>query len=275
MPAVVEVRAPPGPRGPLVAHVPHASTVVPDEVRAELLISHRELADELLHLTDWYTDELFGGLRALGATMFVNRLSRLVFDPERFLDDSVEAAAARGQGVVYWLGSQLQLLREASIELRERRVAELYRPYHAALDTLVGEVLDEFRGCTLIDCHSFPTAPLRSEIDQTPDRPDICIGSDETHTPPELAAALAAGFAEVGLQVARDVPFAGSFVPTGYYGRDPRVRSVMIEVRRGLYMDEASGDKLPAFTAVAETVARVVGASIESLGVDSVGPTRA
>lgn len=262
MPAVVEILSPRGPRAPIVAHVPHASTVVPDEVRAELLVPPMEQAQELLRLTDWYTDELFAGLRDRGATMFVNRLSRLVFDPERFLDDSAEAMAARGQGVVYWLGSELQPLRSASTELRSHRVRELYQPYHAALDSLVGELLAEFGQCTLVDCHSFPTEPLRSEIDQSPDRPDFCIGSDPQHTPAGLAEAVAAGFEAMGYRVAHDAPFSGTFVPSGYYGRDDRVRSVMVEVRRGLYIDEATAARLATFETVADTITKVVAAAL-------------
>lgn len=125
MPRVVR---PAGPTAPLIAHVPHASTRIPSDVRAELLLSDDELADELLRLTDHYTDELFAGVAELGATLFVNDLSRLVFDPERFLDDSVEPMAPRGQGVVYWQGTQGQVIRKASSELRQQRVAELYRP---------------------------------------------------------------------------------------------------------------------------------------------------
>ncbi len=241
-----------------MAHVPHTSTVIPDTIRGELLISPAEQAAELLRLTDWYTDELFAGLREAGATLFVNRLSRLVFDPERFLDDSAEPMAARGQGVVYWLGSELQLLRQASTELRSRRVAEHYRPYHAALDSLVGELLAEFGECTVVDCHSFATEPLRSEIDRSPDRPDICIGTDAMHTPPELADTLAAGFAAAGLRVGRDTPFTGTFVPSGYFGRAERVRSVMVEVRRGLYIDEATAAKLPEFEGVAGTITSAI-----------------
>lgn len=254
-----EIARPSVARRPLVAHVPHASTFIPATVRAELLIDDGELATELLRLTDWYTDELFAGLRDHGATLFVDRLSRLVFDPERFLDETAEPMEARGQGVVYWQGSELQPLRAPSAELRARRVRELYRPYHAALDALVAEVLAEFGSCTVVDCHSFPSRPLRSEIDQAPDRPDICIGTDPVHTPPELADGLGRGFASAGLRVGRNTPFAGTFVPSGHYGRETRVRSVMIEVRRGLYLDEATAERSPAFSEVAATIRRVVG----------------
>jgi hypothetical protein len=42
-------------------------------------------------------------------------------------------------------------------------------------------------------------------------------------------------------------PFAGALVPMRFYGKDLRVRALMIEVRRGLYMDERSGARGPAF----------------------------
>ncbi len=253
-----EVVSPSVAAAPLVAHVPHASTVIPPQVRTELLVSDEELADELLRLTDWYTDELFAGLAGSGATLFVNRLSRLVFDPERFLDDALEPMAARGQGVVYTRGTRGQALREVDSALRDRRIEELYRPYHAALDSVVADALVEFGVCTVIDCHSFPSTPLPSEIDQAPDRPDICIGTDELHTPAGLAEAIEPAFAAEGFVVKRDTPFLGTFVPSGFYGRDPRVRSVMIEVRRGLYIDEASGERLPGFDSVRNAIKRAV-----------------
>ncbi len=259
MPRIVR---PQGTPAPIIAHVPHASTAIPPDVRPEIVLSDDELADELLRLTDWYTDELFAGLAELGATLFVNDLSRFVFDPERFLDDSTEPMAARGQGVVYWLGTRSQLLREASTELRDRHVNERYRPYHVALDGLVSEQLEGAGECLVVDCHSFPSLPLPSELDQTSDRPDICIGTDPVHTPETLACAMEEAFAMEGLRVRRDAPFAGTFVPSGYFGTDDRVHSVMIEVRRDLYMDEATGQRLPRFETVAATIVRAVTAAL-------------
>ena len=220
--------------------MPHSSTRIPADVRAEILLPDEDLAGELARLTDWYTDELFAWAGRLGATRFVNRLSRLVFDPERFLDDEAEPKAARGQGVVYWRDTRGRPLRTPHAPLRRQRIEGLYRPYHAALDAVTRGLLDEFGRCTLLDCHSFPSVPLPSEIDRSPDRPDICIGADAAHTPLELAGSMAAAFEAEGFRVKRDSPFAGSFVPGGFYGRERRVRSVMIEVRRGLYMDEST-----------------------------------
>jgi N-formylglutamate amidohydrolase len=261
---VPRIERPRGNAAPIIAHVPHASVVIPPDVRAEILLSDDELADEILRLTDHFTDELFADLAQLGATLFVNDLSRFVFDPERFLDDSAEPMASRGQGVVYWQGTQGQPLRRASSELREHHVRLRYRPYHAALDELVAQQLQAAGECLLIDCHSFPSVPLPSELDQSPDRPDICIGTDETHTPSALATAFEGAFADEGWRVKRDAPFAGTFVPSGSYGTDTRVRSVMIEVRRGLYMDEAAGTRLSVLGQVRAAITRAVSAALGS-----------
>jgi N-formylglutamate deformylase len=55
--------------------------------------------------------------------------------------------------------------------------------------------------------------------------------------------------------VAIDRPFAGALVPMRFHGKDLRVRGLMIEVRRGLYMDERSGARGPAFDEVRERIA--------------------
>jgi N-formylglutamate deformylase len=256
------VIAPLGPRVPVVAHVPHASTLIPGPIRSEILLSDDELRVELLRLTDWYTDDLFAPLLAYGITGFVSRLSRLVFDPERFLDDALEPMSAHGQGVVYWRGSEGQMLREPDSTLREQRLAALYRPYHAALDSVVAEMLEAFGGCTVIDCHSFPSVPLPSELDRAPGRPDICIGTDATHTPHGLADAMTAAFEAEAFRVKRDSPFAGTFVPGGHYGRERRVRSVMVEVRRDLYIDEATAERRPDFDDVRSAIERAVVAGL-------------
>ena len=40
-------------------------------------------------------------------------------------------------------------------------------------------------------------------------------------------------------------PFGGSFVTSRHYHRDPRVKSMVIEVKRSNYMDESTGEPDP------------------------------
>lgn len=243
---------------PIVAHIPHGSTHIPADVRTDILLDDTHLAAELVRMTDWHTQELFAWTGALGATRFVNDLSRLVVDPERFPDDADEPMARVGQGVVYTRTSGGRPLRADDPAARAALIDRHFVPYHTALETLVGAHLERFGQCLVIDCHSFGTAPLPSEPDQAPSRPDICIGTDAFHTPAALAQALVDCFASEGFAVDVNRPFAGALVPLRWYGTDTRVSAVMIEVRRGLYCDEATGVKLPGFEAVADRIRRAV-----------------
>ncbi len=210
-------------RLPFIVHVPHSSTNVPADYRADFVLSDPELAAELHTMTDRYTDELAEAATALGGTVLANRVSRLVMDPERFADDDAEPMAQRGMGAVYLSRRDGQALRRATFSAEDRRriMSELYEPYHRALDHLASEMLAAFDRCLLVDLHSFPRSALPYE-DATLARPDLCIGFFNT-------------------------PFAGSLVPTRFYRRDARVRSLMIELRRDHYMDERTGERSPRF----------------------------
>jgi len=254
-----------GPRGPLVAHVPHASTFIPLAARELISLDDAALGRELARMTDWHTEDLFSWVLDLGGSMFVNRASRLVMDPERFADDADEPMSSVGQGVVYTKTADGEPLSRIDPSERERRVRDLYWPYHAALTDLVTSMLDEFGRCTILDCHSFPSVPLPSEDDKAPNRPDICIGTDDFHTPPALADALEESLAREGFRVGRNSPFGGSLVPLRYWCNDPHVTSVMIELRRDLYCDEATGERAPNYAGVREAVRRGVIAALETV----------
>lgn len=247
-----------GPRLPVVAHVPHAGTHIPHDVRRDLLLDDHALHEELVRMTDWHTDSLFSWLPDMGVPAFVNRTSRLVLDPERFTDDAQEPAAAVGQGVVYTRTASGEPLRHPDPAARAALLERYHRPYHAALTALVAETVERSGSCLVLDCHSFASVPLPSEPDQSPDRPDICIGTDRFHTPPALADRLEAAIALEGFLVRRDSPFTGALVPLRYHGHDRRVSAVMVEVRRGTYCDETTGAPLPTFDAVRAAIARAV-----------------
>jgi N-formylglutamate deformylase len=245
------------PRGPpaFVVHIPHASLVVPDDVAADLLLTPTQLQHELLVMTDRYTDELFAVPASL-ATTVAFPVSRFVVDPERFVDDASERMAKKGMGVVYTRTSDGQPLRlPPSTDQRRHLLARFYEPHHAALTSAVEVALAAHGTCLLLDGHSFPSRPQPYEDDQDPNRADICIGTDASHTPAWLRDAAVRAFEALGWSVAVDRPFAGALVPMHFYQKDLRVCALMVEVRRGLYMDEKSGARLAGFDEVRERIA--------------------
>ncbi len=65
---------------PLIVHIPHSSRAIPAAVRRAFTATPAQVDRELATITDHLTDRLFDPARSLGATLFVNRLSRLVID---------------------------------------------------------------------------------------------------------------------------------------------------------------------------------------------------
>ena len=110
----------PGITIPLVVHIPHSSTQIPEAFRAQFTLSALHLETELIAMTDRYTDELFDTTTRLGGSMLVNQASRLVMDPERFPDDDDEPMSKKGMGVVYTHTSDGRKLRDENFDSQQR-----------------------------------------------------------------------------------------------------------------------------------------------------------
>ncbi len=127
-----------------ILHIPHASTFIPREHRKTLLIDDAALDLEILRLTDWYTGELFD-LSDLGANVISFPVSRIVCDPERFVDDHAEPASRVGMGCVYTQTSGGEILRDTSLaswlQYRQALLSEYYEPHHVALCGAVEKTL--------------------------------------------------------------------------------------------------------------------------------------
>ena len=218
----------------IILHIPHASTVLPSEV--EFLLGQEALAYEVDAMTDHHTDQLFD---LPGARRSVFPVSRLVVDPERFIEDEMEKV---GMGVVYTHTSSGKPLRQISPDQRQNLIDQYYHPHHQQLTTMVKDVLSIHGQCLIIDCHSFPAKPLDYETDHS--RPDVCIGTDAFHTQPELEARLVNLFREYGYSVTINSPFSGSLVPMCFYQKEPRIQSIMVELNRGLYSTPERFSKL-------------------------------
>ena len=231
---------------PLLLHVPHASTVIPQEELPRFCTV--DLADEQLKMTDRYCDELFSGYDSV-----IFPVSRLVCDPERFRDDAEETMSRIGMGAVYSRASSGGLFRRVTEEEREDLLRQYYDPHHARLTEVVEEKLRTYGKCLIVDGHSFHPVPLPYEPDQSPNRPDFCIGTDPYHTPKQLSNLAMDFLRKEGFSVSLNRPYGGSLVPMKYYGRDRRICSIMIEINRRLYMD-GNGQRSNLFSSIQRTV---------------------
>lgn len=255
------------PASPVVLHVPHASRAVPADARAGLLLDDAELDRELDRMTDTATDLLAAaaaGAARLRPWRWVNPWSRLVVDPERF-PDVREPMRAVGMGAVYTRTSEGRVLRHPDAGHEAHLLATWFRPYADGVADLVQDRLEACDRVVLVDVHSFPTEALpyerAADAARAAHRPQVCLGTDAQHTPPALLAAAREAFD--GLDVGLDRPFAGTYTPLRHRGRDLRVASLMVEVRRDVYLDD---DLQPTagLGGLAERLARLVDAVTDS-----------
>ncbi|WP_323450485.1 N-formylglutamate amidohydrolase [Streptomyces yaizuensis] len=251
----------PGAAGsPVILHVPHASRAIPAAVRSGIVLDDAALERELDHITDAHTDRLAAlAARACSLTpwRFVNRLSRLVVDPERFPDEREEMLSV-GMGAVYTRTTHGERLRDPDADPAPL-VDRYFTPYARAMTAAVEDRLAATGRAVVVDVHSYPSRALPYELHGTGPRPPVCLGTDSFHTPPALTAHARRAFAGLG-GTAVDTPFAGTYVPLRFHGRERRVEALMVEIRRDGYMREPGGPPGPGLSALAGALAELVDA---------------
>ena len=85
----------------------------------------------------------------------------------------------------------------------------------------------------------------------------ICLGADDRSHPRLALEAACEAFASLG-SVAINQPFRGTYVPLRHYGRDERVISIMLELRRDAYLHDDGTPDRPAIGRFATAAARLI-----------------
>lgn len=238
---------------PIILHAPHGGRAIPAEYMVDFLVSPAQLEAEKDAMTDHFTDTLVAGTS--GASAVINGLSRFAVDVERFPDESEEMNEV-GMGVLYTHGSRRQEIRQVSAD-HSAPLLEHFAAYSSRFTELVDATLLAHGRAVIIDVHSYPEHKLPYELHGDGYRAPLCIGSDPFHASHELLAAVAESFPQ--LETSSNAPFAGAYVPLKHYHQDPRVNSVMLEIRRDVYMNEATVAVEPeGFQLLHESLQRLV-----------------
>jgi N-formylglutamate amidohydrolase len=216
----------------VLIHIPHSSLNIPNNMSDDYLLTKKELEKETKIMADMFTDELFkSALNKYGGIKL--DVSRVFLDVERFRDDKDEPMADKGMGLAYVKTSDLKELRTLKYK---KEILDIYDEYHLAFEKLVEKKLAKHNKCLIIDCHSFPSKPRPYQQQQDYEDIKVCIGFVEYHKEDGLIASIKANFKDY--KVSQNRPYSGSIVPLKYYKKDNRVKSVMIEIDRSIYMDD-------------------------------------
>ena len=252
--AVWELARPQEQALPAVFASPHSGNRYP----ADFVENARLDALSLRKSEDSFVDEIFSGVADEGAPLLKALFPRAYLDPNRepfeldpamFDDDLPDYANTRSPRVAAGLGTIARVVangeeiyrKKLTFAEAEQRIEALYRPYHAALQSLLDATVAHFGYAILIDCHSMPSVGGPMDEDAGRRRDDIVLGDCHgTSCAPALTLLVERFLAELGYQVGRNVPYAGGFT-TRHYG-NPRtsVHALQIEINRALYMDEAT-----------------------------------
>lgn len=247
------------PRGslPVLLSVPHAGRDYDEAVLANAAQGLRSLEP----LEDLLVDRLCWRAVAAGFGAVIQNVPRAVIDCNRGEEEvdpaSVEGIspapvgprARFGLGLVPSRTHRHGALWRRPIDRAEltRRVEQVHRPYHQALESALAGLASRFGEVLLLDCHSMPS--------RSASRIEIVIGDRHgTSAAPWISAAAARIAQQGGFRVASNDPYAGGAI-IGRHGRPADgIHSLQLEIDRSTYLKPDGRTPGPGFDRMASFI---------------------
>jgi N-formylglutamate deformylase len=254
--------APRAPAVPLVCDSPHSGTWYPDDYR------HAVPREQLRRGEDTHVEALWEAVPQVGGTLLHAHFPRTYIDANRTLEDldpelldepwptplSPGEKSRLGYGLIWRnLRAGVPLYdRKLTVAEVQARIDRFYRPYHAALAERIEDSVARFGGVWHLNLHSMPDdAYERLQIRSSHPLADFVLGDrDGTTCEPAFVALVESQLRGFGYTVARNDPYKGVQL-IERIGRPALNRhSLQIEIRRPLYMDEATRERHDGFDAL-------------------------
>ncbi|KEP69844.1 N-formylglutamate amidohydrolase [Thioclava dalianensis] len=265
-PAAYRLSRPERPGNAVIFASPHSGAYYPDSLQDRSVLDLLRLRSS----EDAFVDRLLATVPDHGATLIAAEYPRAWVDLNR-AEDELDSAliagdlrphsgprVAAGLGVIPRVVAGGRSIYRGKITLAEAqtRLNEVWRPYHAQLGALIHSARARHGQAILIDVHSMPSEALDQMGAR---RPQIVLGDRYgASAARDLVARLEAVFADEGLQVARNAPFAGAYIAQRYGRPSENVHVVQIEIDRSLYMDEARIEPSAEFQTFSALMERVI-----------------
>jgi N-formylglutamate amidohydrolase len=251
---------------PVVFASPHSGRLYPKG----FLESCTASVIDLRRIEDAYVDRLLADVHLSGAPVICGLVARgcldlnraeSEMDPHMFVDPSPEWFSSRSPRVDAGLGCIPRVAfngapiyaRKLSRREADVRIEQIYRPYHRALEALLRRAQAMFGQAWLIDCHSMP-----AETEGNARSPDIVIGDRfGASCSPGLVDLVESLFRSRGYSTARNTPYAGGFATLAHGTPAVGRHAIQIEVRRRLYLDEATVEPHEGFLQLRKHISEI------------------
>jgi N-formylglutamate deformylase len=225
-------------RKAVIVNVPHAGTVIPADIAANLTSAGRAVPD-----TDWHVERLYTAALQMGCAMMVATHSRIVVDLNR---DPAGATLYPGASNTELCPTSTFADEPIYLEGKlpdtheiERRRRAYWQPYHDKLGAEIDAIKAKHGHCILLDAHSIRSFVPRFFEGKLP---DLNLGTaDGKSCSPELAAkAFGVLQGAVGFTAVHNGRFKGGYI-TRHYGQPAaNVHALQLEIGQTCYMDEAA-----------------------------------
>lgn len=236
---------------PILVSCPHAGKIYP----ISFIKASAQSEFTLRSSEDVYVDDLCEGVPELGLGFIKTNIARSFIDLNRAPDSLdpqiIEGVvstncdnAKAGFGVIARLVGQGSIIYKRKLSLQEaiERINNFHKPYHNAIFQELNAIKTKFGRAMIIDMHSMPNISLGNL------KADIIIGDRYSKScNSAICDMIEDYFSNCGLKVRRNHPFAGGFTTKEYGKPQNKIEALQIEINRGLYVNEASLEKLRRF----------------------------
>lgn len=231
-------------RAPLVISIPHAGTIIPDEIAAGL-VSH----DLAIHDADWFIPQLYDFAERLDATIVRTDISRTAIDVNRDPSGQSLYPGQATTGLCPDITFDDEPLYRPGLAPDEAEIARrrttYFEPYHAALSAQIARLRELHGRIVLYDAHS-----IRSRVERLFDGelPALNLGTFNGASADAEAVAIAERhMAASGFSSVTNGRFKGGWI-TRHYGRPQQgVHALQMEIAQRAYMDEPAGLDMPVW----------------------------
>ena len=221
---------------PLLISMPHTGTFLPREIAARLTEAALRLPD-----TDWHMERLYDFAGTLGASVIAATHSRYAIDLNRPPDNASLYPGQDTTGLcpldtfhrepLYLIGQQPN---PAEIQ---RRVAQYWQPYHAALKAELDRLREQHGRTILWDAHSICSVLPRFFEGRLP---DLNLGTADGTACDERVSRriLEIARSQPGYTAVLDGRFKGGYITRRYGRPHEAVHAIQLELAQLTYMSE-------------------------------------